>query len=168
MNQEPVVIPRWAWISLVLLALFGLGWFISPRDPSNRPILLLPDAKAVEDYRVSTASWHNRMKTLDSQIATLLSGKFGDDLFSKSREAQKVMDAAIQLAKEIDRQEAPTAATPAKSLLIQAASDYLDATQAMVQWVTAPNEDNLSKSQQALAQARESLEELEQSEWISP
>ncbi len=168
MNQEHLVISKWAWIGLVVLALLGLGWFISPRDQSNRPILLLPDAKAVEDYRASTVNWYERIKTLDTQIATILSGKFGHDLFSKSREAQKVTDAAIQLAQEIDRQDAPTAAIPAKRLLMQSASGYLDAARAMLLWVTAPNEENSSTAQKALDQARQSLEELEQSQWISP
>ena len=168
MSQEPLIIPRWAWIALIVLALFGLGWFTSPHDQAGRPILLLPDAKAVEDYRASTASWHERLEALDTQIATILSGKFGSDLFSKSREAQKVMDAAIGLAQEIDRQDAPTAAIPAKTLLIQAASAYLDAARAMLQWVTASNDDNLAAAQNALGQARQSLGELEQSEWINP
>ena len=168
MSQEPLIIPRWAWIALIVLALFGLGWFTSPHDQAGRPILLLPDAKAVEDYRASTASWHERLEALDTQIATILSGKFGSDLFSKSREAQKVMDAAIGLAQEIDSRDAPTAAIPARSLLIRAASAYLEASQAMLEWVTASNDDNLSAAQNALGQARQSLEELEQSEWINP
>lgn len=169
MPHEPVTtIPRWVWIALVVLALIGLGVVVSPRDQANRPILLLPDARAVEEYRSSISNWHERMNALDAQIATVLSGKFGSDLFAKSREAQKVMDAAILLAQEIDRQDAPTAAVPARSLLIQSVSAYLTASQAMLQWVTAPNTNNLETAQQALNQARQSRKELEQSEWISP
>jgi len=168
MTSEQVVIPKWGWVGLLILALLGLGWLISPRDSTNRPILLLPDAKAVEDYRISISDWHGRMQSLDANITTILSGKFGSDLFSKSREAQKVMDAAIQLAQEIDRQDVPTAAIPAKSLLAQSASTYLNASRAMLQWVTASNEENLVEAQNTLDQARQTLKQLEQSEWINP
>ena len=168
MSSEPIVIPKWVWIGLALLALLGLGLLISPRDSASRPILLLPDAKAVEDYRVSIGDWHKQMQNLDAEITTILSGKFGSDLFSKSREAQKVMDSTIQLAQEIDRQDVPTAAIPAKSLLVQSASAYLSASRAMLQWVTAPNEENLAEAQNSLDRAKQSLEQLEQSEWINP
>jgi len=168
MTNEQVVIPKWVWVGLLILALLGLGWLVSPRDSTERPILLLPDAKAVEDYRISVSGWHRQMQSLDAEITTILSGKFGSDLFSKSREAQKVMDSTIQLAQEIDRQDVPTAAIPAKSLLVQSASAYLNASRAMLQWVTASNEENLVEAQNSLEQARQTLKQLEQSEWINP
>jgi len=168
MTSEQVVIPKWVWIGLLILALLGLGWLVSPQDSTNRPILLLPDAKAVEDYRISISDWHSQMQSLDANIATILSGKFGSDLFSKSREAQKVMDSTIQLAQEIDRQDVPTAAIPAKSLLVQSASAYLNASRAMLQWVTASNEENFMEAQNRLEQARQTINQLEQSEWINP
>ena len=74
MTSELVVIPKWVWIGFALLALLGLGFFISSRDQANRPILLLPDDKAVEDYRNSIRNWHARMLSLDSQITSVLSG----------------------------------------------------------------------------------------------
>jgi hypothetical protein len=167
MSSEQVVIPKWVWIGLLFLALLGLGLLISPQDSTSRPILLLPDAKAVEDYRVSIGTWDKRMQSLDAEISTLLSGKFGSDLFTKSREAQKIVEATLQLAQEIDRKEVPTAAIPAKALLVQSASAYLNASRVMLQWVTAPTDENLTGAQTALAQARETLEQLEQSEWIN-
>ena len=74
MTSELVVIPKWVWIGFALLALLGLGFFISSRDQANRPILLLPDDKAVEDYRNSIRNWHARMLSLDAQITSVLSG----------------------------------------------------------------------------------------------
>jgi hypothetical protein len=168
MTNEATVIPKWVWIGLALLVLLGLGWVISPRDQANRPILLLPDTKTLEDYRLSIADWQTRMQALDAQIASVLSGRFGSDLFSKSREAQKVMDTAIGLAQEIDRRDAPTAALPAKTLLAQSANDYIQASRDMLQWVSAPTAENLAAAQQALAAARQSLARLEQSEWTRP
>ena len=168
MASESVVIPKWAWISLALLALLGLGYFVSPRDQANRPILLLPDAKAVEDYRNSITDWHARMLILDAQITSVLSGQFGSDLFTKSREAQKAVDGAITLAQEVDRQSVPTAAIPAKALLAQSANAYLEASRAMLLWVSAPTDANLATAKQALDLAKQTVGELEKSEWIHP
>jgi len=168
MTGEPLVIPKWIWISLALLALLCLGFFNSPRDQANHPILLLPDTKALEDYRNSIANWHERMLSLDAQIASVLSGKFGSDLFAKSRESQKVVDTAIALAQEVDRQSVPTAAIPAKTLLAQAANAYLEASRAMLLWVSAPTDTNLAAARQALDLAKQSVGELEKSEWIRP
>ncbi len=168
MTSEQVVVPKWAWIGVLILALLGLGWMISPRDIANRPALLLPDVKAVEDYRIRVSVWYGRMKFLDAEMTTILSGKFGSDLFSKSREAQKVTEAVIQLAQEIERQDVPTAAIPAKSMLIESASAYMTASRAILQWVSASTDENLAAAQLSLESARVALEQLEQSEWINP
>lgn len=167
MNPKSVLRSKWFWIGLALLAFLGLGWVISPRDPANHPILLLPNAKAVEDYRASIKNWREQMLVIDAEISTTLSGEFGTDLFTKSTVAQKAMDEAIQLVQEVDRSSTPTAAIPAKNLVLQAASAYLNASRAMLDWVTAPSDDNLIQAQQSLDLARAALSELEQSEWIS-
>ena len=70
--KSEIIIPKWAWIAS-LVVLLGLGLFVSPRDKNNRPILLMPDVKAVEDYRRSLASWHSRLLELDGRIARALS-----------------------------------------------------------------------------------------------
>jgi hypothetical protein len=167
MSSEPIMVPKWVWIGLLILGLLGLGLLISPKDSTNRPILLLPDAKAVEDYHISIEAWDKRMQSLDAEISTVLSGKFGSDLFTKSREAQKVVEETVQLAQEIDRKDVPTAAIPAKSLLVQSANAYLNASRVMLQWVTAPTDENMTDAQDALAQARKTLDQLEQSQWIN-
>lgn len=166
MTDEPIVISKWVWLGLVVVVMFVIGLLISPLDKSNRPILMLPDIKAVEDYRQSISTWHSQMLSLDADIASVLSGKFGSDLFEKSREAQKIMDKAISIARDVDSQSAPTAAYPAKSLLVKSTGAYLEASRAMLQWVTTPTSDNLALAQNALQVARQTLDHLEQSEWI--
>ena len=57
-------------IGLILLAaviLFTtIGAFTSPRDENGKPVLLLPEVKAFEDYRRSARSWLEQMTLLDS------------------------------------------------------------------------------------------------------
>lgn len=166
MTDETIVISKWLWLALAVLVLFVIGLLISPLDNSSRPILMLPDIKAVEDYRQSISTWHSQILSLDADISSVLSGKFGSDLFEKSREAQKIMDKAINIARDVDSQSAPTAAYPAKSLLVKSTGAYLEASRAMLQWVTTPTSDNLALAQNALQVARQTLDHLEQSEWI--
>jgi hypothetical protein len=53
-------------------------------------------------------------------------------------------------------------------MLIESASAYLTASRAMLQWVTASTDENLAGAQLSLENARKTLEQLEQSEWINP
>jgi hypothetical protein len=162
---DELIIPKWVWAIPVVLVLLLLGYFYSPRERDGRPILLLPDVKAVEEYRVAIVHWREQAQNLDTQISTILSGRFGEDLFTRSRESQKMIDAAVRLIQDIERQKAPTAAVPARSISISMATAYLDAARATLLWTTAPSDVNLGAAQEQLAKARRILEELEASEW---
>jgi len=87
----------------------------APRDRDERPILLHPDIKAVEDYRRSIWLWQAQAGELDAQITTILSGAHGSDLFARSRASQKMIDEAVHLLQDIESNKAPTAAMPAAS-----------------------------------------------------
>lgn len=160
-----LIIPKWVWAIPVVFILLLLGYFYSPRERDGRPILLLPDVKAVEEYRVAIVRWREQAQNLDTQISTILSGSFGDDLFTRSRESQKMIDAAVRLIQDIERQKTPTAAVPARSISISMATAYLEAARATLLWTTAPSDVNLGAAQEQLAKARRILEELEASEW---
>jgi hypothetical protein len=162
---DELIIPKWAWAIPVVLILLLLGYFYSPRERDGRPILLLPDVKAVEEYRVAIVRWREQAQNLDTQISTILSGRFVEDLFTRSRESQKMIDAAVRLIQDIERQKAPAAAVPARSISISMATAYLDAARATLLWTTASSEVNLGIAQEQLAKARRILEELEASEW---
>jgi hypothetical protein len=41
--KNEIIIPKWVWITGIVMVLLGLGLFTSPRDRDNRPLLLLPD-----------------------------------------------------------------------------------------------------------------------------
>lgn len=166
MNDETFTIPKWAWAALVVVMLLVIGFLASPHDQAGHPILLLPDAKEVEDYRHSVSGWHERLRTLDAEMNTILSGKFGGDLLARSRKAQHVLETTIQLAQEIDQHSTPAAAIPTKEMALKTVSAYLDTARAILNWVSAPKTENLRAAQQRLKQARQALAELEKSEWI--
>jgi hypothetical protein len=166
--EEDIKIPSWAWGSvLTIVVLLVLGYLFSPRDRDNRPILLLPDVKAVEDYRVALVRWQIQARDLDSQISTILSGRFGADLFTTSREAQKMIDAGVRLLSDIEQQKTPTVATPARAMAIRMASEYLEAARATLVWTTTPIDRNFNTAQGHLEAARYLLSELEASEWTT-
>jgi hypothetical protein len=165
MNNE-TTIPKWVWMGLpIALALLIIGFIVTPRDRANRPILLLPDIKAVEEYRVALIRWQEQARELDAQISTILSGRFGDDLFARSRESQRMIDAGVRLLQNIEQQPTPTAAIPARAMAVRMASAYLEAARATLVWTTAPTEHNLAHAQKQLDSARQFLSELEASEW---
>lgn len=163
--KEELILPKWVWAFPVLIILLVLGYLYSPRDRDDRPILLLPDVRAVETYRLAIVRWRGQAQSLDMQISTILSGHFGEDLFTRSREAQKMIDDAVRLLQDIEQQKTPTAAIPARSISIAMANAYLEAARATLLWTTAPNEENLAHAQEQLEMARRILEELEASEW---
>src|SRR5512140_857169 len=97
------------WLLLPLaLILTIVGGLSSPRDALGQPLLLLPDVKAVEDYRLSMSSATTNMQLLDGEIAALLAGQ-NSDLFTQSRQAQTAFEHALRIAQEIDMRSAPPA-----------------------------------------------------------
>jgi hypothetical protein len=163
--DEELILPKWVWAFPVLIILLALGYLYSPHDRDDRPILLLPDVRAVETYRLAIVRWRGQAQSLDMQISTILSGRFGEDLFTRSREAQKMIDDAVRLLQNIEQQKTPTAAVPARSISIAMANAYLEAARATLLWTTAPNQENLTHAQEQLEMARRILDELEASEW---
>lgn len=165
--KSEIIIPKWVWITGIVMVLLGLGIFTSPRDQDNRPLLLLPDVKAMEDYRRALVAWHTSFVELDGRMTRLLSADYGGDLFSQSSEGQKIQDATVQLLREVDQTSAPAAAASAKGLALRAGSAYLEASRALLAWISAPTTSNLETAQQALDSARATLAELEASQWMA-
>jgi len=167
MNGE-IIIPKWVWIIVCLVVVLGLGIGISPRGIDGRPLLLLPDVKALEDYRRSLSAWHDRLVDIDGRIARILSNNYGGDLFSQSSEGQKVLNETTQILKEIDQTSTTAAAIPARDLALNAASATLNAAQLSLLWISAPTSANLETAGQALDAARANLTSLEASQWMTP
>jgi hypothetical protein len=156
----------WSWFLLPLASLLiVIGAFSSPRDVHGKPLLLLPDVKAVEDYRRSIGSAIAGMQLLDGEIAALLAGR-NTDLFSQSRQAQAAFEHALRIAQEVDVQTAPPVLDSLRGSATTTASAYLDTARLALVWVSLPEEDNHTTAENSLAQARQQLETLEENKWL--
>jgi len=61
------------WILFGLAVIFTIiGAFVSPLDDQGKPVLLLPEVKAVEDYRKAAQSWISELNILDGEIAHII------------------------------------------------------------------------------------------------
>jgi hypothetical protein len=165
--KHEIVIPKWAWVTGIVVLLLGLGIFTSPRDQDNRPLLLLPDVKALEDYRRELVDWHSALQGLNARMTGLLSADYGGDLFSQSREGQKIHDETMQLLQEIDQTTTPAAAISSKEMALKASNAYLEASRALLAWISTPTTANRDAVQQALNAAHAALVELEASQWMT-
>lgn len=74
-------------ISLLLLVFGLIGYAASPLDDVGRPVLLLPDVRAVEEYRRSVSGWAERWRALDTSLQEIVAGDANSDLLAVSRKA---------------------------------------------------------------------------------
>ena len=155
------------WL-IVPLAVFltVVGALASPRDGQGRPLLLLADVKAVEDYRRSISGSTAGLQLLDGEIAALLAGQ-NLDLFTQSRQAQTTFEHALRIAQDIDVQTAPPALEGLRGAAAGTASAYLEAARLALRWVSLPQEANRTAAENGLAQARQELKTMEESKWLT-
>ena len=144
-----------------------IGAFVSPLDEQGKPVLLLPDVKAVEDYRRSAQNWVSELSFLDGEIANVLAGKQQGDLFSQSRSAQQTLQHAVELAQEVDRAKVPPIGMGLYEQLLSTTMGYLEAARSALQWVSAPEKNNLDQASQKLADSRKMKSDLEKNQWLS-
>lgn len=158
-------------IALILitaaLIIFGVvGWLVTPKDEKGQPILLLPDVKAVENYRRKAKDWTEEFGLLDGRLAVLLSGNT-KSLYSQSKSSQDLFADFVKLAKEVENAEAPVALTGLKDTLINTSYSYLSATQSALVWVSDPSAENLVSTETLVKDAQLLKSELENSTWTN-
>lgn len=155
------------WLLLPLaIILTVVGALSTPRDAQGQPLLLLPDVKAVEDYRLSISSATANLQLLDGEIAALLAGQ-NSDLFTQSRQAQAAFEHALRIAQEIDVQSGPPALDGLRGAASGTASAYLEAARLALVWVSLPQDGNHTAAENGLAAARQQLQTLEESKWLA-
>ena len=164
---DPVEIPLSPVVlaALLGLAVLTLGWANTPLDASRRPVLLLPDVKAVSDYQRSTSGWIEQFHLLDGGVSGLLDTQPAG-LFSQARTAQEVLERALRLSQEIDRQAAPLSLSGLQSAYRSASAAYLDACRLALRWVSLQDPADWQAAQQSLADARAEVEKLEANQWL--
>jgi hypothetical protein len=153
-------------ILCLVVLLSVLGSFVSPRDVDGKPILLSPEVKAVEDYRRSAQSWMGQLRTLDGEIVGLLQTDRQGDLFTQSRQAQQMLQHAVDLAKEVDQTQTPAAALGYHEQMYSATISYLEAARSGMRWVSAPEQTRKDEAQAKLSQAQAARKTLEDNAWM--
>lgn len=153
-------------ISLLLLVFGLIGYAASPLDDAGRPVLLLPDVRAVEEYRRSVSGWAGRWRALDTALQEIVAGDANSDLLAVSRQAQRTFEQTVALAREVDAAESPASMLGLREQASASALAYVEASVDVARWVSAPLVENRDAAQQALAGAGQSLAALEQNEWI--
>jgi hypothetical protein len=157
-------------IGLILLALavvfVVIGGLTSPLDENGKPVLLLPEIKAFEDYSRSGREWLDQMLILDSEISGVLSGENSGDLYTQSRQAQQMLQQAVDLAKEIDQVNVPAAAAGIHDQLYNTSMAYLETARLTMRWVGAPEETTRQQIEAKLKQARNGRNALKENQWL--
>ena len=166
MNEsQEIHIPVTTLVILTLLVLLAIGGIASPRNEDGRPLLLLPDVKAVNDYRQLARDADKELRLVDGKIAATLGGNV-DDLFGQTRRAQEAFEHILRISEQLDQQDAPPALVGLKGDLNQTAMSYLEAARLTLRWLSTPTQENSEQAQVKLTEARTSLTELEKSQWL--
>lgn len=166
MNKpEEITISIWVLILPALAILLGIGWFASPRDVNNRPLLLLPDVKAVEEYRRLANHWRDELRLVDGEIALILASDT-TDLFSQSRQAQNTLEHNLRIIQEIDRHDAPATLVGLQEELKLVSQSYLEASRLALRWLSLPDPANHDQAQDRLVESRNMLTDMEASQWL--
>ena len=102
---------------------------------------------------------------VDGEITTTLAGDT-TDLFGQTRDAQNAFEHILRVSQEIDQQGAPPALVGLRDELSQVSLAYLDAARLTLSWLSVPNQSNSDLAQKKLSEARQGLDQLENSQWL--
>lgn len=157
----------WALLGAVLVsALLGLGYFASPRGDDGRPLLLLPDVRAVETYRHTAGRWAAEWRALDATLRDVL-GSPDTALLPQSRAAQRAFEEAVEVARRVEGTESPPAMLGLRDQALTAAAAYVDASAAVNRWLSAPSVENYNSAKALYEQAEASLTAIESNQWLA-
>lgn len=144
-----------------------IGAIVSPTDEQGRPVLLLPEVRAIETYRQVARSWTADLADLDGEISDLLAATARGDLLSQAQAAQRTLEHAVRLVQQIDRTPVPPVGMGLHEKLRGTAFTYLEAARSALQWVSAPVSGNREEASQYLQSARHGRQELEENSWMT-
>jgi hypothetical protein len=166
MNEpDEITIPLWVLIIPAIALLILVGWHASPRNENGRPLLLLPDTKAVEEYRRMIVNWSDELRLVDGEIAAILANDT-TDLFGQSRHAQRAFEHILEISQDIDQHEAPPTMLGLRESLGSTSAAYLESSRLILRWLSLPEQKNMDQAQQTLSDARSNLHNLESSQWL--
>lgn len=167
--MEVVIRPR-AFVPAALftglVVLGALGYYGSPHGKTGRPVLLMPDVRAVEVYRRTVVRWVHSWQILADDLNQALHADDGE-LLARSRTAQSAFNRAVALVEEVDATNAPAALLGLHELTVTSSAAQLEAGAAVLRWLSAPTAENHTTAEAALTQASRALKVLEESEWVA-
>ncbi len=169
-QRTEIEIPReaiYATLIVIVLAIFGaIGNAVSPRDAENRPVLLLPDVRAVEQYRAAAETWVGEWVALDKQLRSILDAPLTNDLLGQSRKSQQAFDQALDLSRAVESNESPSSLIGLSAQTRNAAVAYLNAAMAVARFISAPTPDNRIDASSNVGIAGRALQQLQANEWM--
>jgi hypothetical protein len=169
-EQTEIEISReavYAVLLIIALVIFvAIGNAVSPRDADNRPVLLLPDVRAVEQYRAATETWVGEWAALDKQLRSILDAPLGNDLLGQSRKSQQAFDQALELSRAVESTESPSSLIGLSAQTRNAAVTYLNAAMAVARFISAPTPENKIDASANVAAAGRALRDLQANEWM--
>ncbi len=164
---------RWAGrilaIMAVLVSLYFLGDYVTPRDADDRPLILSRSVRAAEVYRRAALRWVEEVEEIDAGLEALLSqGEVTDpgQLYDLSHAVQVLVEQAADVTRDTIYTSAPPALIGLQEQARVSAEAYFIATQDAALWVGAPKEENVRAALETLQRARELRKELEASRWL--
>lgn len=157
----------WGFASMAAILITLLGWWQSPFEHfTGRPLLLIPEVKAVADYQVQARDWVDQFQSLDASITDLFLDNNGD-LFSQSQQGNRVLQQAVQMAQAVDQTKAPATLVSLHGDLKAISLGYLDAARLTLRFLATPSPENRAAAQSAVDQSRVKLDGVKASEWIT-
>lgn len=160
---------EWLWtvMGLTLLSLLlGLGQIASPRDAAGRPVLLLPDVRAVEGYRQKVVAWNTAWTAIGQDLGRLLTTQ-ETSLLDQSRLAQRLLEQATALAQAAEGTDAPGSLIGLHDQALAAAGSFSQASAAANRWLSAPTPTNEEGAQSAYQAATTALADLQSNTWLA-
>jgi len=157
---------EWLWAAAattVAVLLYGLGLAFSARDGAGRPVLLLPDVRAVETYRQRALAWERDWTAIHLDLTTLLADEPAD-LLNQSRRAQSRLEQAVAIAQAVEGAQAPGVLIGLHDQALAAAGAFAHASAAVSRWLSAPSSTNEEAAQSACQAAAVALAELQGNE----
>lgn len=156
-----------AWtlaLAVLVMACATIGYAVSPRTTDGRPVLLLPDVRAVERYRSSVESWGREWQALAETLHVILDSE--GELLATSQKAQQAFAKSVEVAQEVDAGDAPAPLIGLRDQAMITAGAFVNASLAAARWMSAPSAENKSAAESELEAAEGSLIVLEANEWI--
>lgn len=157
---------RWLWALVtvpIIATLIGLGYIVSPRAADGRPVLLLPEARAIEQYRRAVGSWAQRWTMLDQHMQAI---QTTNNLLEQSQQAQAAFTEAVAVARQVEETESPPVLLGLRDQALNLATAYVEVTVALNHWVSAPTAENETTLITAYESATIQLESLHHNAWL--